>query len=209
MNTNKTEAEKVIKHIEAALKQAYTYSEYEALIERLLAKNESTTKGADVEMVYYSQLGLQRMRRWDKRLKISEKYQEFLRNYTAKHTWIVITEGWCGDAAHSVPVLQKMVELMPNVELKLVLREENPELMNDFLTNGGKSIPKLIIYQQEDQIVEGSWGPRPEPAQQIFLKAKAAGIDFETYEKDLQMWYNKDKGQTLTEEMIQLLAKIK
>lgn len=206
MNTNKIEPEKLIKHIESALQQAYSYEEYEKLIEDLLEKNESTTKGAGVEMVYYSQLGLQRMKRWDKRLKISDKNQKFFEAYDQKRIWIVISEGWCGDAAHCVPVIHKIAELMPNVELKLVLREENPELMNDFLTNGGKSIPKLIMYNPQEQKVEADWGPRPEPAQQIFLKAKQANIDFETYEKDLQMWYNKDKGQTLIEEIVALLS---
>lgn len=197
-----------VKHIEESLQNAYSYEEYQKLIEDLLAEGKSTTKDAGKAaeaFVKYSQLGLQRMRRWDKRLSLESSQEEEIKSYTKKRTWIVLSEGWCGDAAHIVPIINKITELNSNIELRIVLREEHLDLMNDFLTNGGKSIPKLVVYDPQGQEIEGDWGPRPEPAQQIFLDARENNVDFEEYEKKLQTWYNKDKGQTTINELLKLL----
>lgn len=197
-----------VKHIEESLQNAYSYEEYQKLIEDLLAEGKSTTKDAGKAaeaFVEYSRLGLQRMRRWDKRLSLESSQEEEIKSYDQKRTWIVLSEGWCGDAAHIVPIINKITELNSNIELRIVLREEHLDLMNDFLTNGGKSIPKLVVYDPQGQEIEGDWGPRPEPAQQIFLDARENNVDFEEYEKKLQTWYNKDKGQTTINELLKLL----
>lgn len=192
-----------IKHITASLKNTYSYSEYEKLIEDLLNEGKSTTKGADEDLVHYSELGLQRMRRWDKKLDLDADLSKKVNAFDKKQIWIVIAEGWCGDAAHTVPVIHKMTEMNKNINLRIVLREENLDLMNDFLTNGSKSIPKLIVYNPEDQKVEADWGPRPAGAKDIFEKYRKEG--FETMEPKLQAWYNKDKGQTTAKELLALL----
>lgn len=198
----------VINHIEESLGKAYSYEEYLKLVEDLLADNQSTTKDAGEmaeDFVHYSKLGLQRMKRWNKRFSLSEAQKAKIAEVNHPQIWVVLTEGWCGDAAHSVPIVNALAAANKNIELKLVLREENLDLMNDFLTNGGKSIPKLIVYNPETKTVEGTWGPRPVPAQEIFLEAVEKGIEFETYEQDLQTWYNKDKGQTAVQELLAIL----
>jgi len=196
-----------IENIENSLEKAYSYTDYEDLIESLLAENKSTTKDADEDFVHYSKLGIRRMKRWDKTFKINDEQKEKIKKYDKEIIWIVLSEGWCGDAAHSLPIINKITEENEFIDLKIVLREENLDLMNDFLTNGGKSIPKLIAYNSKTKTVEGTWGPRPKPAQDIFLEARKNGVDFETYEQDLQKWYNKDKGQTATAELLKLLEK--
>src|SRR5690625_1715213 len=142
--------DKLRQHIEEGLKNSYSYTEYEKRIESLLAEGKSTTKDAGEALVHFSKLGLQRMKRWDKKFELATDQKEKLRNFDKKQTWIVLAEGWCGDAAHSVPVINKIAaELNKNIKLRIVLREENLDLMNDFLTNGGKSIPKMIVYDPE------------------------------------------------------------
>ncbi len=197
--------ENTVQHIEESLEKAYNYIEYEKLIEDLLKENKSTTKDAGEDFVHYSKLGIRRMKRWDKTFKLSVEQLEQIKKYKKNIIWVVLSEGWCGDAAHSIPIINKIAEANENIELKIVLREENLDLMNDFLTNGGKSIPKLIAFNPKEKTVEGTWGPRPKPAQDIFLEAREKEVDFETYEKDLQTWYNKDKGQTATKELLKLL----
>src|SRR5690625_1748753 len=201
----KITTDKTVQHIETGLDNAYSYEAYVELVEKLLQEGKSTTEGAGEEMTYYSKLGLQRMIRWNKRFELSDAQEKAIKAYDKEIVWLVLSEGWCGDAAHCIPIINKVAEANDKIDLRIVLREENPELMNDFLTNGGKSIPKLIAYNPEEKTVEGTWGPRPEPAQNIFLSAKENNIDFETYERDLQVWYNKDKGQTVTKELLQLL----
>lgn len=196
------------KHIELGIENSYSYDAYEQLIADLLKEGKSTTKdvGNDAEMfAHYSELGLQRMQRWDKRFKLTEEQLQEIQSWNKKQIWLVLSEGWCGDAAHSLPIINKIAEANGQIELRVVLREENLDLMNEFLTDGGKSIPKLIMYNPETQSVEGTWGPRPKPAQEIFLEARANNVSFETYELDLQAWYNKDKGQTATQEILALM----
>lgn len=115
----------------------------------------------------------------------------------------MISESWCGDAAHSVPIMNKVAELNKNIDFRIVLREENERLMNDFLTNGGKSIPKLIVYNPETKEVENTWGPRPDEATKLHKKYKEG--DFETLKENLQKWYNKDRGESTAEELMQLI----
>lgn len=198
----------VIQHIKKGLDDSYAYNEYEDLIECLLGEGKSTTKNAGDRadgFVEYSKLGIQRMKRWDKKLTLTSEQKDKIRADSRKRTWLVLAEGWCGDAAHSLPVIHKMTEANPYIDFRIVLREEHPELMNDFLTNGGKSIPKLIDYDVENEKVLGTWGPRPKPAQKIFLEAKEKGIGSEIYDQDLQKWYNRDKGQTAIQELLALL----
>lgn len=195
-----------VKHIEDSIKNSFSYQEYEALIEQLLSQNKSTTEGFGADFVQYSKLGLQRMQRWDKRFMLDQQQKRTLQNIKQPQTWVVLAEGWCGDAAHSLPIINKLAEANDQIWLRIVLREQNLELMNDFLTNGGKSIPKLIIYDTQNQHVLADWGPRPQPAQELFLQAKNKGVAFEVYEQELQQWYNKDKGQTTTAEILNLLS---
>src|SRR5699024_429056 len=156
-------------------------------------------------LVHFSKLGLQRMKRWDKKFELTADQKEKLRNFNKKQTWIVLAEGWCGDAAHSVPVINKIAELNKNIKLRIVLREENLDLMNDFLTNGGKSIPKMIVYDHENKRVENTWGPRPEGAKAIFNNYRHEDF-MEVLEPKLQAWYNKDKGKTTAKEILALLS---
>lgn len=192
-----------IKHIKEALKKAYTYKDYQDLIEKLLQEGKSTTKDAGEDFVHYSELGIQRMKRWDKKFELDADQLKRVKAVTQNQTWIVLAEGWCGDAAHIVPIMNKIAKANPHIELKVVLREENPDLMNEFLTNGSKSIPKLAIYDSENEKVLNSWGPRPEGAKLIFEKYRDEG--FEVMEPKLQAWYNKDKGESTAAELVGLL----
>src|SRR5690606_1158974 len=121
--------------IEESLKASMSYSEYRLLMAELV-KNQSTTgfnTGAD--FVAYTVLNEQRMKRWDKTIKVSEEAQQKIASFKKDVTWLVLTESWCGDAAHVIPVINKVAELNSNITLKLVLRDENDALMQQFLTN--------------------------------------------------------------------------
>ena len=120
---------------------------------------------------------------------------------------MVISEGWCGDAAQIVPVIHKMAELSNKIELKIVLRDENEALMNLFLTNGSKSIPKLIIIDKATSEVIGDFGPRPTGAKQLILDYKKEhGVIDETAKTELQLWYLHDKGVSTQNEIMEVLG---
>lgn len=192
--------------IEAGLNASMSYNEYRLLMAELV-KNQSTTGfNTDADFVNYTALNEQRMKRWDKTIKVSEEAQQKIASFKKDVTWLVLTESWCGDAAHVIPVINKVAELNSHITLKLVLRDENDALMQQFLTNGGKSIPKLIMLDNASGEVLGTFGPRPTAATQLVKDHLAEyGMITEAFKEILQGWYNKDKGQHAIADLIALL----
>ncbi|WP_241507206.1 thioredoxin family protein [Aquimarina sediminis] len=202
---NKT-VKMVSEYIEEGINDSYSYQEYKDLVSSLLAEGKSTGHEQSEALTNYSKLNDRRMKRWDKTLKISKSIADSFSNADLNITWVVLTEGWCGDAAHILPVLNMLAELNDGIDLKIVLRDDHDELMSNFLTNGGKSIPKLIAYDKENKEVINSWGPRPSVATQMVneYKHKHGSLDSD-FKQDLQVWYNKDKGANIAEDLLNLL----
>ncbi|MFT6960032.1 MAG: hypothetical protein ACJA17_001130 [Polaribacter sp.] len=194
--------------IEDSLKKTISYLDYRTLVHNLLAEGKSTGQEQSEDLTKYSLLNDRRMERLDKKIKISyETIQEF-QKIKQPQTWLVITEGWCGDAAQNLPVLNKIAATADHIDLKVVLRDENLALMDLFLTNGGRSIPKLIALDKDNNVI-GSWGPRPTVATKMVAdyKEKNGALDPE-FKQDLQVWYNKDKGQSVQEDFVGLATKL-
>ncbi len=192
--------------ISESLEKSMTYAEYRTLITTLVAENSTTGFDKTEALVNYTQLNDRRMRRWDKTAKVAENLKSEIENLDRKVTWLVISESWCGDAAHIMPIINKVAELSDAIDYKVVLRDENEALMNQFLTNGGKSIPKLIMLDTETKDVLNTFGPRPTIATTMVqdYKAKHGQLTPE-FKEDLQRWYNKDKGQSTVEDLVNLL----
>lgn len=193
--------------IQKSLENTYTYQEYKDLVKQLLAEGKSTGSNQSEDLTNYSMLNDRRMKRLDKTIKISDDIGQEIIQLKEPQTWLVLTEGWCGDAAQNLPVLQKMTDLNENINLKLVLRDENLELMDLFLTNGGRSIPKLIALDRDNNVID-SWGPRPTVATKMVdaYKAENGALDAH-FKEDLQVWYNKDKGKSTQEDFVKLIQK--
>ncbi|WP_420320580.1 thioredoxin family protein [Flagellimonas sp.] len=192
--------------IQEGIAKGMSYKTYRDLVSDL-AENRRTTGEEQLEsLVNYTELNDRRMKRWDKTLKIPAEVQERIAKMDTKMTFLVLSESWCGDAAPSLPVMNKIAELNSNIDLKIVLRDENLALMDEFLTNGTRSIPKLIVFDQETEEVVGEWGPRPSKATQMVedYKKEHGHLD-EQFKQDLQLWYNKDKGQNTLEDLAELL----
>ena len=189
----------------SSIKKSIAYSTYRTLIKGLLVEGKSTGIEQNESLFNFSKLNDKRMDRLDKTLKISEETQNSLNQLKDGYTFLVIAEGWCGDAAQILPVINKIAEASIKIDLKIVCRDENDALMNQYLTNGSKSIPKIIIVDKENNVIN-SWGPRPSIATRMVLdyKEKNGAIDAE-FKKDLQIWYNKDKGNSTQEDILNLL----
>jgi thiol-disulfide isomerase/thioredoxin len=192
--------------ITQGIDNSYSYQEYKNLISDLLTEGKSTGHEQSEALTNYSMLNDRRMKRWDKTLKIDESITTSFSNANLNVTWVVLTEGWCGDAAHVLPVLNKLAELNEGIDLKIISRDDHDELINNFLTNGGKSIPKLIVYDNQSKEVLNSWGPRPSVATQMVndYKEQHGSLDPE-FKQDLQVWYNKDKGANIAKDILKLL----
>jgi len=196
------------KNIKTSLNRSISYQDYKTLVE-LMVKTESTTGDSKtVELADYTKLNDRRMKRWNKTVKVSDIIATKIKQWDQPMTWLVLTESWCGDAAHIIPVLNKIAELNENVKLKLVLRDENNSLMNDFLTNGNRSIPKVIMIDEASSDVVATYGPRPSEATKMVedYKQKHGKLTAE-FKEELQYWYNKNKGQNILEDVTSLLVK--
>jgi hypothetical protein len=190
-----------------SLKRAISYQEYRDLVKQLVAEESTTGNEKTEALANYTMLNDRRMKRWDKTLKISEEIKEKISSFSGNVTWLVITESWCGDAAHVIPALNKIAELSQNIDLKLVLRDQNEALMDQFLTNGGRSIAKLIMIDNTTGEVVNTFGPRPSDATQLVndYKTKHGGLTPQ-FKEDLQVWYNKNKGQNIIADAMTLLG---
>lgn len=191
--------------IKDSLTKSTTYSSYRKMVSDLLEEGKSTGSNQSEELLQYSLLNNKRMARLDKKIQLSEETIQKLKEVDTEQTWLLITEGWCGDAAHILPVMHKMSVANENIRLKVVLRDENLTLMNQFLTNGNKSIPKLVVLNAKDEVVS-SWGPRPSNATEMVAdyKKQHGTLDPE-FKKNLQVWYNKDKGNNIQKDLVKFL----
>ena len=103
-------------------------------------------------------------------------------------------------------LINKMASVSQHIELKIAFRDENEPLMNLFLTNGNKAIPKLIVLNKEAEEVVGSWGPRPKGATNLIKSYKQQyGVIDETAKTELQLWYLHDKGISTQNEIVELM----
>jgi hypothetical protein len=175
------------------------YSEYLDILKNKLEQDRGEDKLLD-----YLYLNMKRMHRIMKQYEPADYVAKLVREINQPVTWLAITEGWCGDAAHVLPVLFKLSKLSFKPRLKIVFRDENPDLMDRFLTKGSRSIPKIIaIDDQGDVITE--WGPRPNKAQEIVESYKKGESIYKTYDEltiALQHWYHRDKYLSFESELI-------
>ena len=186
--------------------KSLSYNEFRQYVTETLATDKDILNLED-DYLAYAELNEARLNRLDKTMKVGEEVATKLVGLKKKYTWVVISECWCGDAAQIVPILNKMAESTDNIELRIVFRDQNLELMDAFLTNGGRAIPKLIIVEQDTLKVLGHWGPRPVLAQKVITDYKAAhGVVDEAGKVALQMWYTKDKGHEVQKEVIELMT---
>ena len=198
-----------VNQVKEALQKAIHYDVYKILVDDMAENNTNSGPEKTEALANYTKLNSRRMKRWDKTLKVPESVEKQLEGLSQKITWLVITESWCGDAAPSLPVMNKMANQSLNLEVKLVFRDENPELMDAFLTNGSRSIPKLIMYNEEAEEILGEWGPRSKKATTLVKKEKKShGKLRPEFKEELQQFYNKDKGEAIFEDLSQLLALI-
>ena len=152
----------------------------------------------------YAKLNWSRTSRWLKHGALNQGIKDAVASIQKKQHWIIITEPWCGDAAHVVPFLHMIAALNPLNSVDIELRDSEPHRINDYLTNGGKSIPKLIIQDELGKDL-ATWGPRPAACQVFYDTLKEKDADFETIKIELQKWYNHDEGKEIMKEIGALL----
>lgn len=193
------------KYTQDLIKQGSSYADYRNMILNQLAEQDSASESAR-KLLKYTAKNEVRMSALDQRLTIIPQVHQAIKN--AKPViWLVLTEGWCGDAASSVPVIARIAALYPEkIELRFLLRDENPDLMDAHLTNGGKSIPKLIMLDESLSFLN-SWGPRPQELQNHMESWKTEyEHDFKGLIEKVNAWYDEDQSVAIQVELAAMLV---
>lgn len=187
-------------------RNTYTYAAYRDLIDHLLQNNKTTGDNYSEAYLDYTQMNVHRMERLDKHIEIHPDVVEQLVK-AQKQTWIVLTEAWCGDAAQNIPIIAKMAAKSEHINLQLILRDENLDIMDAYLTNGkSRSIPKLIAVAENGEELF-TWGPRPSTIQNLYTSLREEGLVYATIAEKVHLAYARDKTKELQDEIKELLQK--
>ncbi len=186
------------------INKAINYDEYKNIVTNLVQRGKTSGDDQSPEMIEYSKMNYHRMNRLEKTTILNDNLIEAFKKISIKYYLVVLTEAWCGDAAQILPIFDKLSQINPNTELKILFRDENLEIIDDNLTNGTRSIPKLIVIDEDFNKIT-SWGPRPQVLNQLVAQMKKKP-DFNKEEmiKEIQIWYNQDNTQELQKEFIEL-----
>jgi hypothetical protein len=117
-----------------------------------------------------------------------------------KRNLLVLVEDWCGDASNTIPMLARWADESPGAELRILRRDENPAVMDRYLTNGARSIPIVIVLDEKLEEL-GHWGPRPTELQQWVMENRTLIPKTELYPQ-VRKWYARDRGETTLREVL-------
>ncbi len=192
-----------------AIESGIDYNTYRSITDKLLSENKTSGDNHSTFMVSYTRQNVERMNYLDETAILNESLLQSLKDLSGTYIFLVLTESWCGDASQIVPVLHKIAEASGGkVELKLVWRDENLDLMDQYLTNGGRSIPKLVVLEKETLQEKASWGPRPKVSQELYSQWKGEGLNMLQISDKLHNWYAEDKTEAVQKEIIALLNQL-
>jgi len=188
------------------LAAAYSYASYRQLIDEALAKGQTTGPQQSPALTEYTALNVQRMSRLDKTTKLLPELAATAAGLRGHYIGLIITEGWCGDAAQIVPVLEAVAQASAgHLRTAYLLRDDNLDVADMYLTNGSRSIPKLVVLRADTLTEVTHWGPRPAEAQALLLKLKAEGMAHDDYIREIHTWYAHDRTQATQHELLALL----
>ncbi|HRN47338.1 MAG TPA: thioredoxin family protein [Niabella sp.] len=180
-----------------------TWQDYLKYFEEILNAENPSEPYNDDEYYQYTKLNWSRSNRWLKHSPLTEESKAVVKAIKDKQIWELITEPWCGDAAHIVPIVYLLSAENPNIQLNLQLRDNGSEI-DKYLTNGSKSIPILIVRDAVGKDLF-HWGPRPASAKKIYEDLKKVNGSYEEIKVAHQNFYNQDKAREIQEEITTLL----
>lgn len=183
--------------------EGMTAGQYEALMAEEATADPSGLDAEAAQKVEFTALNLHRSRRIVRNWRPGPELVSALQSLAGPQVWLAVTEPWCGDSAQCLPHFTVLAEMRADIELRVLLRDENPEVMDRFLTDGKRSIPVVAALDPDGREIF-RWGPRPAAAQAVFDQAKAEGKEKPDLLERLHLFYGRNRGQALEEELITL-----
>lgn len=181
-----------------------TFEKYSELAEEKANNGAMITDEKEKELLEYTKLNVHRTNRINKTYKVSEELSTRLKAIDEKQIWMMITEDWCGDSAQNLPYIAKMAAESENIDLRIIYRDKNPEIMDHYLTNGtARSIPKLVVFDESGNEVF-QWGPRPQELVELVNQWKTE-MEPKEWKEKIQLFYGRNRGKAIEQEFIELL----
>jgi hypothetical protein len=191
--------------IDGRVQNGLKYEDYfEAAVKKSGTVNPSELTEEEKEHLEYTNLNIKRSERIHKIYNVSDDLKTALNKITKPQLWMVISGIWCGDSAQNLPYIAKMASVNPLIDLRILLRDENPDIMDEYLTNGTRSIPKLVSFDTEGNELF-QWGPRPKEAVELVQKAKSEGKNKDQFIEELHLWYGRNRGKAIESEFLTIL----
>lgn len=190
--------------------ELFTVDSFIQLTTSLAEAKSSSGDEKGEEKIAATALNAVRMKRIRKQFVPVPELVQCCKGISTGIDWVCLAESWCGDAAQNIPVIAAILEQNPAFSFAVVLRDANPQLMNDFLNNGNKSIPVLIAYEKGTNRYMGKWGSRPKRIQEQALAIKKANpsIVHADFVKEVQLIYARDNGKAMADDLWQMLKDI-
>lgn len=186
---------------EQLINKAMSFDEYYSLSEKLVDENRTTGENQSEGMIEYTRLNFSRLKKWMKTGELTKELIDDLSKINEPVTWLILVEPWCGDVAQNLPFIYKAAELNQNIDLRIILRDENLDVMDEYLTNGGRAIPKMIALDKNLSEL-ATWGPRPGSVQRMLEEGKASDdFDYQAFAISAHSWYARNKGVELSMEL--------
>lgn len=192
---------------EPELVNPLTYNAFRTLVEELVERQQTSGNEQSEQRIAFTKLNLQRMKRVEKQFMILPELKEKLQQNQPDWKWLVLVEAWCGDGAQLLPAIAGIVAEVPTIELTVLLRDENPALMKTCLSNGSRSIPKLICIDTSTGERLFTWGSRPKAIQEqiLIFKENNPTASHDELVQQVQLWYAKDRSKALQQDLLKLV----
>lgn len=189
------------------IKKGFSYQQFVEFTEVLVKEDRTTGANQSEAYLKYTQMCLQRMVRWNKTAKMSAEMENLVRSIKEPQIWLIITEAWCGDGSQSIPYIAKLADLNPLIELKIIMRDENPDIMDAYLSNGARSIPKLVAFSLDLKCELFTWGPKPQYLIDRYKEYRhdSKGVSYPEFLEEVYLWYARNKNQDLESELYPLI----
>lgn len=190
---------------EEKVQRGLSYEDYKSLfVEQIVNTNTNKLNEADKKKYDAKVINLHRSNRLEKTYLPNAEVVEIVSGINQSQFWLVLTESWCGDSAQNLPIIKKLSSLNENIQLRIFLRDSHLDIMDLYLTNSSRSIPKLIVFNSKgDELFR--WGPRPKTAAELVKRLKSEGLPIDEVNKQLHLWYGRNRGSEVESELAELL----
>jgi hypothetical protein len=185
--------------------EGLTYDAYTEAWEEKLKRSMAELSADERRYQHYARYNWERAEAVEQEYMASEELREVMNTIDTPQLWMVLTDDWCGDSAFSLPIIARAASLSDHVTLRILRRDDNLDIMDQYLTDGSRSVPKLVAFSEDgDELFE--WGPRPADAAALREGLIAEGAEGKDVVEPLITWYEDGGYEDVEEELIDRLT---